>query len=137
ARAAIAAAAPPPPPVPARRRAAGPVAHLLSIYDEYISSYRDRSAIRTPADGRRLVGQGNALTAVLVLDGQVTGTWKRILAKGAVHVDVRPFRRLTAAQARAVAATAARYARFLGPGVELELSIKAGAARASDRAAPG
>jgi hypothetical protein len=108
---------------PPRRRP--PVAHLLSIYDEYISSYRDRAGIREPADARRLVGKGNALAYVVILDGQVAGTWRRSIGKGAVRVQVAPFRRLTRPQRNAVETAAQRYAEFLGAGLELKLGTRA------------
>ena len=50
---------------------------LLSVYDEYLSAYRGRSAMISPAHAARLVGQGNALYYVLVVDTQIVGTWKR------------------------------------------------------------
>ncbi len=59
-------------------------AHLLSIYDEYISSYRDRSAICDPAFGKRLVGMGAALAYVIVVDGWIAGTWQRSVEKRTV-----------------------------------------------------
>lgn len=46
-------------------------AHLLSIYDEYIVAYRDRSAVSDRRDAERLLSMGNALTAVLVIHGRI------------------------------------------------------------------
>jgi hypothetical protein len=96
---------------PARR---APRAVLLSIYDEYISSYRDRSVFCDPADAPRLVGMGNALAYVLLLGGKVAGTWKRSIEARAVRVRVAPFRKLSRAEEDGVAAAATRFARFLG-----------------------
>jgi hypothetical protein len=104
---------------PPRRRAT--TAHLLSIYDEYVSSYRDRSAICEPAHGRRLVGLGNALAYIVIVDGKVIGTWRRTIDARTVHVRVTPFRPLSAAERRAVAAAAARFTRFVGDGQVLDL----------------
>jgi hypothetical protein len=89
-----------------------PSAHLLSIYDEYISSYRDRRAIVSPQHGARLVGQGNALSGVIVVDGRIVGTWKRTLGKNAVAIRTRRFRRLLQAEADAVRHAADRYGQF-------------------------
>jgi hypothetical protein len=89
-----------------------PTAHLLSIYDEYISSYKDRRAIVSPEHGARLVSQGNALTAVIVVDGQIVGTWKRALSKNAVVIRTRRFRRLSPAEMAAVRQAADRYGQF-------------------------
>jgi hypothetical protein len=90
----------------------GPRAFLLSIYDEYLSGYRDRGAIVTPQDGQRLVAMGNNLTAVLVLDGQIVGTWKRTLKKDAVVIDISLFQPLASSEKEAVAQAASRYGMF-------------------------
>jgi len=108
------------PPAP-RGRGARPTAHLLSIYDEYISSYRDRSAICEPAHARRLLGMGAALGYVVVVDGRIAGTWKRTLEKETVRIQLTPFRRLDRAEQAAVATAATRYTAFLGPERALEL----------------
>ncbi|HET6617774.1 MAG TPA: crosslink repair DNA glycosylase YcaQ family protein, partial [Gemmatimonadota bacterium] len=88
-------------------------AHLLSIYDEYISGYRDRSAIVASEHGKKLVGMGNALTSVIVVDGQIVGTWRRVLGPKSVRVETRFFERPARASERAVGAETRRYAAFL------------------------
>jgi hypothetical protein len=102
-----------------------PVAHLLSIYDEYISSYRDRTTLCDPADAKRLVGKGNALAYVVILDGQIAGTWRRAIGKGVVRVQVAPFQRWSRPQRDAVETAAERFADFLRVGLELKLGSPA------------
>lgn len=72
-------------------------AHLLSIYDEYISGYKDRSAIVASRH-----------------DGQIVGTWRRTLSAKAVNIETRLFDPLRRAGNQAVAAAARRYGEFLG-----------------------
>jgi hypothetical protein len=104
---------------PARR---GPLtAHLLSIYDEYLSSYRDRSAICDPADGKKLVGMGAALGSVFIVGGRIAGTWRRTIDKRTVRIELTPFRKLRKDDKRAVAAAAERFTRFMGEHHTLEL----------------
>jgi hypothetical protein len=110
-----------------RARGKPAAAHLISIYDEYISSYRDRSAMCDPDHARRLVGMGAALGYLVLLDGRVAGTWKRAIATRSVEVEVTPFRRLTPDERRAVATAAGRFATFLGR--ELVLALPAGGGR--------
>jgi hypothetical protein len=98
-------------------------AHLLSIYDEYISSYRDRSAMGDPADAKKLVGMGNALAYVLIVDGRIAGTWRRSLSRKAVHLEVTPFRKLRRMDENAVLAAATRYVRFVGEDHALDLKF--------------
>jgi len=95
-------------------RAASATAHLLSIYDEYISGYKDRSAIVASKHTRKLWPRGNAVTYILVLDGQIVGTLRRRQEARTVKVEPRFFERPTNAAKRAVAAAARRYAAFLG-----------------------
>jgi hypothetical protein len=89
-------------------------AYLLSIYDEYISGYKDRSDIVSNEYGAKLQGMGNALTHVIVVDGQIVGTWKRSITNDAVAIATSAFSRLTKPQSRAVAVAAQRYGNFLG-----------------------
>ena len=98
---------------------ASPTAHLLSIYDEYISAYRDRGAHGGPEVGARLIALGNALNYVIVVQGRIVGTWRRTLGKKAVTIETTLFSHLTPAERRAVADAARRYGDFLGLPVAL------------------
>jgi len=90
-----------------------PTAYLLSIYDEYISGYKDRSAIGDARHAAKLSALGNALAYIIVVDGQIVGTWKRTLRKGAVVIETNLFTRLTKAENRAIAEAAHQYGAFL------------------------
>jgi hypothetical protein len=90
-----------------------PTAHLSSVYDEYISGYKDRSAIIDERHATTLRALGNALNYIVVIDGQIVGAWKRTLRKNAVIVETNLFRRLTETENRAVTAAAKRYGKFL------------------------
>ena len=87
---------------------------LLSIYDEYVSGYKDRSAIVSARNGARLVAMGNALTSIVVVNGQITGTWKRRVEKGTAVITIELFDRLTKAEHQALEAAVQAYGDFLG-----------------------
>ena len=53
---------------------ASPKAYLLSIYDEYISGYKDHSPIGGATYGAQLAALGNALSYILLVDGQIAGS---------------------------------------------------------------
>jgi hypothetical protein len=106
------------------------VALLLSIYDEYTIAYRDRSALGAERPLERLISMGNALTSVLVQDGIITGTWKRVLTKAKVEITVSPFRAPRQAEKEAIRAAASAYGAFLGLPVGLRY------ARTSSRLKP-
>jgi hypothetical protein len=56
---------------------------------------------------------GNALTAIIVVDGLVVGTWKRALKKDAVMVTTDIFAALTNTESQAVEKAIEQYAAFL------------------------
>ena len=96
----------------ARRPVRAPTAHLLSIYDEYISGYKGRSAIVDAAQAVRLRAMGAALTAVVLVDGRVAGTWRRRVENKTVVVSVDLFRRITRAQQAAIGSAITKFAAF-------------------------
>jgi hypothetical protein len=101
----------PPPAPPATGNS--PEAWLLSIYDEYISGFGDRSAIMEAGVAAWLMALGNALAYVIVVEGQVVGNWRRTLRKDAVLIEKNLFSPLTGAEGQAVAGAARRYGEFL------------------------
>jgi hypothetical protein len=94
-----------------------PNIHLLSIYDEYISSYKDHSAMCAADIGIRLTALGSALSYIIVVDGQIVGVWKRTLRKDVIVIEVDFFTQLTKADNQAVVAAAQRYGQFLNRSV--------------------
>ncbi len=91
-----------------------PLALLLSVYDEYTIVYRDRSDISEARHIERMITKGNALTAVIVLNGKVAGTWKKAMKKESVEIRLSPFRELDKEEQEAVEAEVERYGRFFG-----------------------
>lgn len=94
-------------------RFATPLAYLLSLYDEYIIGYTDRSLIAEPEILAKLFTMGNTFTYVVIVDGHIVGAWQRALSKDTVTITIDYWTRLTKAQLRAVAAAAQRYSEFL------------------------
>jgi hypothetical protein len=97
-----------------------PTAHLLSIYDEYVSGYKDRSAIGDKWVSAKLFALGNALAYIIVVDGRIVGSWRRTLQKSAVVIKMNIFTPLTEAEKQAVALAAQQYGAFLGLSVVME-----------------
>ena len=95
-------------------RYARPVVHLLSIFDELTVAYRDRPRpLGRTTDVERMLTMGAALTSVIVADGRVVGTWRRVTTRGAAHVTTDPFHDLTHAQATTLDAAVDRYTTFV------------------------
>lgn len=96
-----------------------PTVHLLSIYDELLSSYKSWSAFVDQATSDRLVAMGNLLNHVVLLDGRVVGAWRRVIRPNDLTVELLPGWSPKPRQRRALQAAAERYARFLGMPVVL------------------
>jgi hypothetical protein len=108
---------------PVRPRRFAARAHLLSVFDEYVSSYKGHTAIAPEIISRRLRAFGNVLTGIIVVDGMVVGTWKRQLTNDNAHLRLALFRRVAGDEREAVMQAAERYARFHG--VKAALTWKA------------
>lgn len=89
-------------------------AFLLSIYDEYTIAYRDRSDLGNERYVEKLIRMGNALTAVIVIDGQIAGTWKRKMNKSKAEVSTNLFRKLSKGEQKALQHAEDTYLRFFG-----------------------
>ena len=97
-----------------------PTAYLLSVYDEFVTSYKDRSAMAGEELTRLFNTMGNALQYIIVIDGQFVGTWKRILKKDAVHIQLNPLAKLVKEENQAMAEAARKYGDFLNLPIVLE-----------------
>jgi hypothetical protein len=91
-----------------------PSAYLLSIFDEYISGYKDYSVYGDGSIGEKLRELGNALHFLIVIDGLIVGTWRRELGKQTVEIQTNLFRELSIPESQAVRDAGQRYGKFLG-----------------------
>ncbi|MES2734593.1 MAG: winged helix DNA-binding domain-containing protein [Bacteroidota bacterium] len=90
-----------------------PQVYLLPIYDEYIMGYQDRTAY---------LALKNVLTpsppfvynSMVVVDGQILGTWKRTLGKQAIEMAVDLFQPFTSVQQKAFDQAIHRFEAFNG-----------------------
>jgi hypothetical protein len=102
------------------RQSGGPSSHsgevyLLPPFDEYLIGYRDRSAALDPIYNQLVVPGGNGIfNPIIVIDGQVAGTWKRVFKRDTVVITFSPFAPWGDEHAPALIAAAEEYARFVG-----------------------
>jgi hypothetical protein len=97
-----------------------PTAHLLSVYDEYISSYKDRGAINAHHLAELFRGMGNALQNIIILDGQLVGAWNRTLKKDAVLIKMNLLVQLSGEERQAITRATEQYGAFLELPVKME-----------------
>lgn len=103
-------------PVRTKKAAEAHAVELLPAFDEYLVAYANRDALiaRAPSLGAKTINAGGGMLApTIVVGGQVVGTWKRTLAKSVTFLPT-VHAKLTATDAKEVAAAAERYAQFLG-----------------------
>ncbi|MBW4439208.1 MAG: winged helix DNA-binding domain-containing protein [Pleurocapsa minor GSE-CHR-MK-17-07R] len=105
----------------ARPQAAGHVL-LLPGFDEFLLGYKDRGAVLAAEYAQRIVpGNNGVFQSMIVIDGQVVGTWRRSIGKKHVEITLIPFQPLGALE-DAAAEAAGAYARFVA--LPLKLTIE-------------
>ena len=101
-------------------RIASPAVHLLPNFDEFFVGLKDRSAFGARLEAAGVKAKTRVLSGhALVVNGQIVGGWKRILATRTVIVEPKPLIRLDEAERRAVDAAARKLGRFVGSPVEM------------------
>lgn len=65
--------------------------YLLPAFDEFIISYKDRSASLTFVDHKKAVSNNGVFRPIIVQNGSVIGIWKRIINKDKVTLDTEIF----------------------------------------------
>jgi hypothetical protein len=96
---------------------------LLPPFDEFLVAYRDRSASLDPTHSSLVVPGGNGIfNPIVVIDGRVMGTWKRVFKRDTVVMTFSPFASFDAAHIPTIEAAAERYARFVGKTASVAVS---------------
>jgi hypothetical protein len=96
---------------------------LMPDYDEYGMSYKDRSALfaaKAETKFRDGIGRTDNLVfnRMLVIDGQIAGTWKRTLEKNKVSFQIEPFNPIPKAKQAAVKKAIKSFSDFVGRSVD-------------------
>jgi hypothetical protein len=94
--------------------------HMLPSYDEFLISYADRSASLAMVDNKKAISSNGVFYPVILTNGQVTGTWKRIAGKDAVIISCNFFSNASRGSGNAFAKAVNRYSEFLGKKIRLE-----------------
>ena len=101
----------------------GAAVHLLPVYDEYVVAYRDREAVPHWPPGSAGARGVATFQNVLLIAGQIAGTWRPVRRARGAAIDVVPLRRLSASERRSLDAAAVRYGRFLDTPVSVSDSV--------------
>jgi hypothetical protein len=99
-----------------------PTAYLLPNYDEYFIGFKDRSAINEVA--HRAGSKGDTppfLANVIILDGQIIGSWKRTVNKDSVIMEASLITKLKKAEEQAIREAAEHFGKFIGLPIKFNL----------------
>ncbi len=105
--------------LPATPQADPEAVHLLPAYDEFLISYKDRSATITLENHKKTVSNNGIFRPVLVVNGQVAGIWQRTSKKENVVLQITPFRPLSEGVKNNIEAAAGQYGRFLNKPIKI------------------
>lgn len=97
----------------------GKTVHLLPAFDEYLISYKDRSTIIRHENHKKAVSNNGIFWPIIVVDGQVTGTWKRTIKKHLVEITTTLFRKHSQQELKTIRQKAMAYAAFLQKDIQL------------------
>ena len=87
--------------------------YLLPGFDEYLLGYKDRGDVLAVEHANKVAPGGNGVFfPIIVVGGQIVGTWKRTLKKRGVSILLRPFFSGAVTKAR-VAEAAERFSDYL------------------------
>jgi hypothetical protein len=87
--------------------------HLLPAFDEFIISYKDRSAVLKFEDHSKTVSYNGVFRPVIVLEGQVIGLWNKTIKKDKLSLTTTWFITPDKSVKDQVQIAATDYARFL------------------------
>jgi hypothetical protein len=84
---------------------------LLPAFDEYTVAYADRSAAANEAVLRQI---NHGISANIIINGRIAGTWQRKLSRNTVLVTYKPLRRLTGEERAGLTRAVDEYGKFVG-----------------------
>ena len=66
--------------------------YLLPAFDEFLISYKNRSAVITAEDHKKAISDNGIFRPVVLVNGQISGLWKRTIKKDTVVIETDYFR---------------------------------------------
>jgi hypothetical protein len=76
------------------KQPAGPSVQLLPAFDPYVMGHSSRDHIVDAANVSKVSRVAGWISAVVLVDGRVAGTWSHVVAKDTIRITVEPFQRL-------------------------------------------
>jgi len=86
---------------------------LLPLFDPYLLGHASRDHLFERVHAPKVSRTAGWISAVVLVEGSVAGTWTHTVAKNTMSISVQPFRRLTSSETAAVRKRAKELARAL------------------------
>jgi len=93
--------------------------YLLPAFDEYLISYKNRSAAITADHHKKAISNNGIFWPVIVVNGQISGVWKRTLKKDQVLIELDHFRPHNKKEMQLINHAADKYGYFSGMKAEV------------------
>ena len=93
--------------------------HLLPAFDEFLISYKDRTASLHPDHYKKSISNNGIFWPMIVINGQVTGSWKRIITKEKVIIEPTLFKAHSKKTIAEIKKSAKKFGEFLEEEIEI------------------
>ncbi|MBC9794913.1 winged helix DNA-binding domain-containing protein [Sinomicrobium weinanense] len=87
--------------------------HALPAFDEFLISYKDRTASLPSEHHHKAVSNNGIFWPVIAVEGKIVGNWKRTVKKDRVHIETHYFESVKKDVRSEVKKAFIRFARFL------------------------
>lgn len=88
--------------------------HLLPSFDEYLISYKDRTAVLQPEHHPKAFNNFGTFYPVILHKGKIVGNWNKVTRKGVLTVETSFFDPKTRINQKLLEKAAKRYLHFMG-----------------------
>ena len=95
-------------------------AFLLPAFDEYLVSYKNREAAISADHHAKAVSKNGIFWPILVINGKISGMWKKVVKKDSLIVEIDHFRPHSAREKKLVEKAVNAYGMYCGQKVSLE-----------------
>jgi winged helix DNA-binding protein len=95
--------------------------HLLPAFDEFLISYKDRTAAIDLSHQPKAFTRNGIFSPVILINGKAEGTWKRTFSKNKLVLEFRPFLKFDEKVMEQIKTEAEKYAGFMGQEPKIRL----------------
>ena len=96
--------------------------YLLPAFDEFLISYKNRSAVIAAEDHKKAISENGIFRPVVLVNGQISGLWKRTFKKDTTVIQTEYFRAHNKTEERLMAHAADLFGHFSGKKAEIKFT---------------